>query len=545
MFSGTKSITGGVINFVPLTEVGIASAQSTSLSILIDYTNNVPPPPSATPTNTPSNTATPPVTPTSTSTPTPSTPLCGNNILVDSTFTTGLTWTYSNVDRYLMYTGNTNYVVDLNACSPGYIEQTFYTVVGQTYTVKFNLSANIYQNGVRYRTMNATITNLQNNGVVSSQDYSFDTNGLVYDGTISAQKWQEKSFTFVSPATTLKIRLSSTTTDGGCFGPAVDNVTICGQSSVTPTPTATPTITPSKLINTSIVVDAKSNIRLNPASGLNAVNTGIYIDSSLNRSLTITATGSIGVGVGGITNGPAGLSQYGGTFTNPDGSTVSLSGGGCLIGKIGANGNVFFIGNSTTINPNVSGILYLGIFDGDSNYNDNSGSFNVVVNYASTNSCIAGEAWISKSTPENVGQSYISGDGNVLFFIGEGLGNAIYKSSNAGNTWSSIFPETKGFWPGVGITSNEDKSFATSKDGNNLVVAIHSTGDIHASSYMGSLYTSSDGGANWTLRSSAGTRNWSSVAISDDGLTIYASETTGNGIYKSICIGRRESTWIV
>ena len=542
MFSGTKSITGGVITFVP-SEVGIASAQSTSLSILIDYTNNVPPPPSPTPTNTPSNTATPPVTPTRTNTPTPSTPLCGNNILVDSTFTDASSaWTSSNVDRYRLsdYTTNasTNYIVDLNALSPGFISQSFSTVVGQTYTVKFNLSANL-AGGQRLRPMNVSVINLANNSTVSSQDYTFDTNGLVYDGTMAAQGWQEKSFTFVSPATALSIKLSSTCSTCTAFGPVVDNVTICGQSAITPTPTQTPSVTPSKLLNTVIVVDAKSNIRFNPASGFNAVNTGIYIDSSLNRSLTITASGSIGVGVG-QNNGPAGLSQYAGVFTNPDGSTVSLSGGGGLIGKIGANGNVFFIGASTTITPNVSGILYLGIFDGDGSYADNSGSFNVVVNYASTNSCIAGEGWISKSTPVNIGQSYISGDGNVLFFIGEGLGNAIYKSSNAGNTWSSIFPATNGFWPGVGITLTEDKSFATSKDGNNLVVAIHSTGDIHASSYMGSLYTSSDGGVNWTLRSSAGTRNWSSVAISDNGLIIYASETPG-GIYKSVDGG---NSWV-
>ena len=532
VFSGTKSLTDGVIDFSISEAVFTTGAVNTSsLSILIDYTNNVPPPPSPTPTNTPSNTATPPVTPTSTNTPTPSTPLCGNNILVDSTFTDASSaWTSSNVDRYRLsdYTTNasTNYIVDLNALSPGFISQSFSTVVGQTYTVKFNLSANL-AGGQRLRPMNVSVINLANNSTVSSQDYTFDTNGLVYDGTMAAQGWQEKSFTFVSPATALSIKLSSTCSTCTAFGPVVDNVTICGQSPITPTPTQTPSVTPSKLLNTSIVVDAKSNIRFNPASGFNAVNTGIYIDSSLNRSLTITASGSIGVGVG-QNNGPAGLSQYAGVFTNPDGSTVSLSGGGGLIGKIGANGNVFFIGASTTITPNVSGILYLGIFDGDGSYADNSGSFNVVVNYASTSSCIAGEAWISKSTPVNVAKSYISGDGNVLFFIGEAATNGIYKSSNTGNTWSSIFT----------TTNPVTLVFATSKDGNNLVVAMNIV-PISGISGGGSLYTSSDGGVNWTLRSSAGTRNWSSVAISDNGLVIYASEN--GGIYKSVDGG---NSWV-
>ena len=550
IFSGTKSIINGQITFA-LLEAVFPGIQPTSLSILIDYTNNVPPVPSTTPTNTPSNTATPPVTPTRTASPTPSVPLCGNNILVDSTFTTGISgstaWTYSNVDRYTFaqYTPeipnvSTEYVVDLNATSPGFISQSFNTVVGQTYTVKFNLSGNLFAvlaGSPRYRTMNVAITNLANNNVVSSQDYTFDTNGLVYNGTMAAQGWQEKSFTFVSPATALSIKLSSTCPDCNSAGPIVDNVTICGQSPTTPTPTQTPSVTPSKLVNTSIIVDAKSNIRLNPTTGLNAVNTGIYIDPSLGRSLSITATGSIGFGVG-VSNGPAGLAQFAGVFTNPDGSKVTLN-GGSLVGKIGANGNVFSIGASTTITPNVSGILYLGIFDGDGAYGDNSGSFNVVVNYASTNSCIAGEGWISKSTPVDISQSYISGDGNTLFFIGAGAFNGVYKSSNAGNTWSSIFSASNAQINNTKYP--EIKFFATSKDGNNLVIASALvTGIFGTSPVYGSIYTSSDGGANWTKRSSAGMRNWSSVVISDNGLVIYASESPGS-IYKSVDGG---NSWV-
>ena len=550
VFSGTKSLTGGVIDFSISEAVFTTGPVNTSsLSILIDYTNNVPPAPSPTPTNTPSNTRTPPVTLTRTATPTPTPPLCNNNILLNSNFQQGgANWNAASVDIFKLsdYTpgaDDQNVIVDLNACSPGFIEQNFFTVVGQTYTVKFNLSGNP-DGGLK--PMNVSIVNLTDNSNVISRDYAFDTTPILTRLAgqpllkMESLLWEEKSFTFVSPATSLRIKFLSTCSTCGCSGPMIDNVVVCGQSPITPTPTQTPSVTPSRLLNTSIVVDAKSNIRLNPASGLNAVNTGIYIDSSLGRSLSITASGNIGIGVG-QSNGPAGLSQFAGVFTNPDGSRVSLSGGGCLVGKIGANGNVFFIGNSTTINPTVSGILYLGIFDGDGAYYDNSGSFNVVVNYATTSSCIAGEAWISKSTPLNIGKTYISGDGNVLFFIGEGATNSIYKSSNAGNTWSSIFGVNN-----IQILNTINPAtlvFATSKDGNNLVVAMNIL-TVSGISGGGSLYTSSDGGANWTLRSSAGTRNWSSVAISDDGLTIYASESpasSAGGIYKSVNGG---NSWV-
>lgn len=538
VFSGTKSLTDGVIDF-SISEAVFTTGpvNISSLSILIDYTNNVPPAPSPTPTNTPSNTRTPPVTPTRTAAPTPTPPLCNNNILLNSNFQQGgANWNASSVDIFKLsdYTpgaDDQNVIVDLNACSPGFIEQNFFTVVGQTYTVKFNLSGNP-DGGLK--PMNVSIVNLTDNSNVISRDYTFDTTQILTRLAgqpllkMESLLWEEKSFTFVSPATSLRIKFLSACSTCGCFGPMIDNVVVCGQSPITPTPTQTPSVTPSRLLNTSIVVDAKSNIRLNPASGFNAVNTGIYIDSSLGRSLSITASGNIGIGVG-QNNGPAGLSQYAGVFTNPDGSKVTLN-GGSLVGKIGANGNVFVIGASTTITPNVSGILYLGIFDGDGAYADNSGSFNVVVNYASTSSCIAGEAWISKSTPLNIGKTYISGDGNILFFIGEGRGqvsNRTYKSSDAGNTWSLIFESTSG-----------RKHFATSRDGNNLVIAIDFSNVVGVTG-DGAIHTSSDGGANWTLRTSAGTRNWSSVAISDNGLIIYASDNTG--IYKSVDAG---NSWV-
>jgi YVTN family beta-propeller protein len=540
LFAGSKPVLNGNITFSS-TEQFLVRSANTSASIILDFTNTSPPVPSATPTNTPSNTATPPVTPTRTASPTPSTPLCGNNILVDSTFTTGSTaWTYNNVDKYTFAqfdSGNpkasTEYVVDLNAISPGFISQSFNTVVGQTYTVKFNLSGNIFPGpSVKNKTMNVLITNLSNNSIVSSQDYTFDTNGLVYDGTMEAQRWQEKSFTFVSPATALSIKLSSTCPTCESAGPIVDNVTICGQSPVTPTPTQTPSVTPSRLLNTSIVVDAKSNIRLNPASGFNAVNTGIYIDSSLGRSLSITASGSIRIGVG-VDNGPAGLPQYAAVFTNPDGSTVSLSGGGCLVGKIGANGNVFFIGNSTTISPTVSGILYLGIFDGDGNYGDNSGSFNVVVNYATTSSCIAGSSWFPQTLPTN---ALLASSGTPVFLTKNGKRKiTATPSSDKTNIVIRLSDENSNIYKDIQVISKDNFSttnrvlyptFSFSNDAKVLVVPI--SNKALSPPQASAILISSDYGATWkqsviTLPSGSNTlpSDWRSSACSADGSIVY------------------------
>jgi hypothetical protein len=48
-----------------------------------------------------------------------------------------------------------------------------------------------------------------------------------------------------------------------------------------------------------------------------------------------------------------------------------------LIGKIGANGTPFEVGDNATITASVSGVLYLGVNDDD--YNDNSGSWTATI----------------------------------------------------------------------------------------------------------------------------------------------------------------------
>jgi len=67
-------------------------------------------------------------------------------------------------------------------------------------------------------------------------------------------------------------------------------------------------------------------------------------------------------------------------------------------------------------------------------------------------------------------------------------------------------------------SNNYWKSIAMSSDGSKIAAAV----------FGGYIYTSTDGGANWTEQTSAGPRNWYSIAISSDGSKIAAADY-GNG----------------
>lgn len=51
--------------------------------------------------------------------------------------------------------------------------------------------------------------------------------------------------------------------------------------------------------------------------------------------------------------------------------------------------------------------------------------------------------------------------------------------------------------------------------------------DIVAGASGGYIYTSADGGATWTERTSAGSRSWYAIACSDDGQSAAAAVYSG------------------
>lgn len=84
-------------------------------------------------------------------------------------------------------------------------------------------------------------------------------------------------------------------------------------------------------------------------------------------------------------------------------------------------------------------------------------------------------------------------------------GYSIYTSSDSGNTWT------------VRSSLSNARDVAISPDGSKIAVCI-SNGYIH---------TSSDGGSTWTTRTGAGSRSWTGIAISSDGSRIVAAVTNG------------------
>jgi len=118
----------------------------------------------------------------------------------------------------------------------------------------------------------------------------------------------------------------------------------------------------------------------------------------------------------------------------------------------------------------------------------------------------------------------MSPDGQYLTAVA--YNGHIYTSSNLGADWTN-----RSTAAGSGIAGNKDWfSIAMSDDGQELAAVVGgSSGDGRH------IYTSSNGGAKWTDRSTgtiSGNRNWRSIAMSDNGDDLAAVENDGH-IYTS------------
>jgi Protein of unknown function (DUF642) len=181
---------------------------------------------------------------------------CGNNLILNGDFEldtpqsdlgTAQYWTVDNVDvTSIELSGpNKNVWIDLNACSPGYIEQSFSTVVGQQYTLYFNMAANNgctpsnpcggpggRQDNTEYnKTFKVSVA-----GIV--QNYSFDITGTpnLISSRIpdySGMGWTSESIIFTAVGATTTLRFESTCSSCGCFGAAIDCVEVCAAEITT------------------------------------------------------------------------------------------------------------------------------------------------------------------------------------------------------------------------------------------------------------------------------------------------------------------------
>jgi len=110
--------------------------------------------------------------------------------------------------------------IDLNGLGPGSISQTFDTIAGQTYDVKFMLSGNGYDLPI-----------IKTLIVTGALTFQFDTTSAGYPDPML---WEERSFNFTAAgsSTTLFFQSTTTTPDfsgiypGNPFGPALDYVRV-------------------------------------------------------------------------------------------------------------------------------------------------------------------------------------------------------------------------------------------------------------------------------------------------------------------------------
>lgn len=123
--------------------------------------------------------------------------------------------------------------------------------------------------------------------------------------------------------------------------------------------------------------------------------------------------------------------------------------------------------------------------------------------YLSTNS---GTTWATPPvTPQkNFHAVASSADGSRLIAAAEG--DQLFLSSDSGQSWSPR--SVKVFWSGV----------AASENGTNIIAVAQTAGGT-----PGPVYTSADGGEVWTLRSGAGSRVWTGVAMAADASRMVAA----------------------
>ena len=105
-----------------------------------------------------------------------------------------------------------HYSLDLNGNSAATISQSFATVVGQTYTVSFDMAGNT-DGGGSIKVITA--------GANGDHSFSFDSSGKSH----GAMGWTTMSFNFVADSATSTLRFSGNA-DNSYYGAALDNISV-------------------------------------------------------------------------------------------------------------------------------------------------------------------------------------------------------------------------------------------------------------------------------------------------------------------------------
>ena len=145
---------------------------------------------------------------------------------------TGWTVSGGGIDRLNVsewQASNGDWSVDLNAFSPGAVDQTFDTVIGHYYVISFDLSGNPDGNLPYLKTLDVLISgsSLNSGGVWA---YSYDTS--IAGNTHADMKYLPHAIGFFADSSSTNLKFESTTTAGaGASGPVIDNVTVVPEPS--------------------------------------------------------------------------------------------------------------------------------------------------------------------------------------------------------------------------------------------------------------------------------------------------------------------------
>lgn len=147
----------------------------------------------------------------------------GDTLEAGSTAITGWTVTSGDIDYIGNYWTASDGVrsLDMNGRTSGNISQSFSTIIGKEYEVRFDMAGNP-DSGPTIKSLRASVDSI-------FFDFTFDNTGW----TRTSMGWEEKSFLFTAIAPETTLSFISLTADC-CWGPALDNVEVARISNPEP-----------------------------------------------------------------------------------------------------------------------------------------------------------------------------------------------------------------------------------------------------------------------------------------------------------------------